>query len=41
MGYNRSGHRRTKRLKRIKKHTEQLARKAAKQITETATAKKS
>ncbi|MFO0846239.1 MAG: hypothetical protein U0797_28315 [Gemmataceae bacterium] len=31
MGYNRSGHTRMKRLKRRKKHMEQLVRKAAKQ----------
>ncbi len=31
MGYNRSGHRRTQRLKRHKKHLEHLARKAAQQ----------
>jgi hypothetical protein len=29
MGYNRSGHRRTKRLKRQKKHEERLAAKQA------------
>jgi len=33
MGYNRSGHTRMKRLKRRKKHLQQLERKAAREAT--------
>ena len=38
MGYNRSGHTRMKRLKRRKKHIQQLERKAAREAAGVATA---